>query len=43
MFPITPHFYAISFALGFTLEIVTSIDPKEEITTYIFWECPKLD
>jgi hypothetical protein len=26
-----------------TLEIVTHVDPKEEISTYLFWECPRFD
>jgi hypothetical protein len=34
--------YLIYFALSFTFVICKS-NPKEEITTYLFWECTKLD
>jgi hypothetical protein len=33
--------YPLSWVL--TLEFKTYIDPKEEISTYLFWDCPRLD
>jgi hypothetical protein len=35
-FPNSSSLYSISFALSCN-------SPKEEITTYLFWDCPKLD
>lgn len=40
-FPIAPHF--IPYPLPQVLLLVTYIrNPKDKITTYLFWECPKL-
>jgi len=42
MFPIAPHFTPVSFALNSTLVTYISM-PKGEITTYLFWDCSKID
>jgi hypothetical protein len=34
--------FPISFALCSRL-VTYAPSPKEEITTYLFWDCPKLD
>ncbi len=44
MFLIILHFISYPFLQGLSSTLVTYINnPREEITTYLFWDCPKLD
>jgi hypothetical protein len=42
MFPITPHFSHILCPKILLLKTYIG-SPKEEITIYLFWDCPKLE
>jgi hypothetical protein len=40
--PNSSSLYPIFFAIGFTIENLY-IEPRKELTPYLFWDCPKLD